>query len=289
MMKMTMILSMLVGAGAFMRTERIGWRFSGRTEMSAVKTVSQTMRAFEKEYPRPIITLWRGSISDMLTVSHLSLVDERFKYDAIFGYGYMYIFNMLLGGYPVDGEKDKLIDATLKALDLDPSSIRSDEEVVKGWLEGKTEADILSAPDSGSDGPVEKAFADIKANDAYLHTRAANVGILTMIDAVGGKADNTTLTRWSEALGLRERSIEKDAVALKEVREKLTQAQQLVKSLEIREKKRLADQLEKKAKEAQEKAAAASSEEEPKEEEPTAVAAVPLSAEIAAEEDAAKA
>lgn len=45
---------------------------------------------------------------------------------------------------------------------------------------------------------------------------------------------------------------------LKEIRDKMNQAMQLVKSLEIREKKRLADQLEKKAKEAQEKAANAS-------------------------------
>jgi len=223
-----------------------------------VKTVSQTMRAFEKAYPRPIITVWRGPISDMLQVTHLSIVDKRFKYDPIFGYGYMYIFNMLLDKYPVDGEKDKLIDATLVALDMNPGTVRSDAVDVGAWVQGKTEEDVLSAADSPGAGKVNKALAEIKANDEYLHTRSGNVGIINMIDAVGCRPDNSTLARWSEAFGMRKRSLEKDAVTLKELREKMNQAMQLVKSLEIREKKKLADQLEKKAKEAQEKADGAS-------------------------------
>ncbi|KAJ8599772.1 hypothetical protein CTAYLR_003426 [Chrysophaeum taylorii] len=208
-----------------------------------------TMRAFEKAYPRPIVTVWRSPISDMLQVTHLSLVDKRFKYDPIFGYGYMFIFNMLLEKYP-----DKLIDASIAALDLNPQTVRSDEIEVAKWLEGKTEADILAAPNNAGDGRLNQVFADIKANDEYLHTRSANLGFLAMMDIVGCKADGETLDRWSEALGLRKRNIERDAVLLKEIREKMSQALQMIKSLEIREKKRLADQLEKKAKEAQEKA-----------------------------------
>jgi len=181
--------------------------------MNSVKTVSQTMRAFEAAYPRPIVTVWRGPISDMLQVTHLSLVDKRFKYDPVFGYGYMYIFNMLLDKYPVDGEKDALIDATITALDMTPSVLRNDEADVKAWLDGKTEDDILAAPDTPDAGRINKAFADIKANDAYLHTRSGNVGVLTMMDAVDVKPDNATLTRWTEALGMRKRNVERASPA----------------------------------------------------------------------------
>jgi len=238
-----------------------------------VKTVSQTVRAFEALYTRPIVTVWRGPISDMLQVTHLSTVDKRFKYDPIFAYGYMYIFETLLDKYPVAGEKDAMIDATIRALDMDPATVRSDEKEVLEWLEGKTEAEILAAPTEPDKSRINKAFADIKSSDEYLHTRAANVGVITMIDKVGLKPDNATLTRWTEALGMRKRNVEKDAILLKDVRDKMVVALQMVKSLEIREKKRMADSLEKKAKEAQaqaeEKAAGGAKKEEPKKEKET--------------------
>lgn len=166
-------------------------------------------QAFESAYPRPIVTVWRGPITDMLQVTHLSIVDGRFKYDPIFGYGYMFILNLLLDKYPVDGEKDKLIDATITALDLDPRIVRNDEADVKNWMAGKSEADVLAAPENAGASKVNKALADIKANDQYLHTRSGNIGIINMIDAVGLKPDNSTLTRWSDALGLRKRSLER--------------------------------------------------------------------------------
>ena len=219
-----------------------------------IKTVSETMRAFEAAYPRPIVTVWRGPISDMLQVTHLSVVDRRFQYDPIFAYGYMWIFETLLDKYPVDGEKDKLIDASIVALDMKPSQLRKDQAEVKSWLSGKTEAQILAAHETPNESRIHKAFADIKKNSDYLHTRAANVGILTMMDAFDLKPDNPTITRWTDALGMRKRNVEKDAVLLKDLRDKMVQALQMIKSLEIREKKRMADQLEKKAKAAQAKA-----------------------------------
>ena len=83
------------------------------------------------------------------------------------------------------------------------------------------------------------------------------MGAIFMMEAVGCKPDSDTLTRWTEALGMRKRNIERDAVLLKELKEKMSTAMQLVKSVEIREKKRMADNLEEKAKAAQEKADAA--------------------------------
>ena len=46
-----------------------------------IKTVSQTIAAFESNYPRPVATLWRSPINDMLQTTHLSVVNQDFKYD----------------------------------------------------------------------------------------------------------------------------------------------------------------------------------------------------------------
>jgi len=87
----------------------------------------------------------------------------------------------------------------------------------------------------------------------FLLVRLSPRGVV-LVAQVDVKPDNATLTRWTEALGMRKRNVERDSVLLKEIREKMVQALQMIKSLEIREKKRMADALEKKAKEAQEKA-----------------------------------
>lgn len=240
-------------------TSRDALMGSGFEGMPQVKTVSDTMRAFEAAYPRTIVSLWRSPINDMLQVTHLSLVDNRFvSPDVMFGFGYITIFNLLLDKYPVPGEKEKLIDATLKALDLDRAQIFADFETVTAWIAGKTESDCLALATDESAGSLNEAYKTSVADPAaYYHTRAANVGMLTMMTTVGCNPDSDTLTRWTAALGLRKKNVEKDSLLLKEVKEKMSQAMQMVKAMEIREKKRLADSLEQKAKEAQEKASAA--------------------------------
>mmetsp|Transcript_11339 Transcript_11339/g.13941 ORF Transcript_11339/g.13941 Transcript_11339/m.13941 type:complete len:257 (-) Transcript_11339:1312-2082(-) len=201
------------------------------------KTVSETIRAFESAYPKPVVTAWRSPVNDMLQVTHLSVVDSRFKYDAIFGFGYEWIFQLLMAKYPVKSEVEAIVEATISALDLSVEQISQDAKDVANWLEGKSEADILTAPEQKSNGKVEAALASIKENENYLHTRCGNLGVLAMMDAVGVKPEGDALTRWADALGMRKRSLEKDAVLLREFQEKMTAALQMIKSLEIREKK----------------------------------------------------
>ena len=76
-----------------------------------IKTVSQTIAAFESNYPRPVATLWRSPINDMLQTTHLSVVNQDFKYDALFGYGFLTLMDLIMGTYPVAGEGDKITDA----------------------------------------------------------------------------------------------------------------------------------------------------------------------------------
>lgn len=226
---------------------------------NTVRTVSGTIRAFDTAYPRPIITLWRSPLNDMLQTTHLSTVDERYQYDELFGFGFLTLMDKIMAAYPADGEGDKITDALLTALDMEPTKVRGDYAAVTAWLDGKTEADVLAAAAAGSGSPVAAAAATIKATAEYHHTRPGNVGLLVLMDTVGVKADKDGLGRWTEAFGMRVPAVERHAGLLKEYAEKMAGAMQVVKAMEIREKKRMADQLEAKAKAAQEKAEAASS------------------------------
>ena len=96
-----------------------------------IKTVSATIAAFESNYPKPVATLWRSPINDMLQTTHLSVVNQDFKYDALFGYGFLTLMDLIMGTYPVAGEGDKITDALISALDFDPQQVRSDSAAIK--------------------------------------------------------------------------------------------------------------------------------------------------------------
>jgi hypothetical protein len=145
--------------------------------------VSQTIAAFESNYPRPVATLWRSPINDMLQTTHLSVVNQDFKYDALFGYGFLTLMDLIMGTYPVEGEGDKITDALISALDFDPQQVRSDSAAIKAAVEGSTEADLLAAAASGS-GALGSCVAEIKSRNPYFHTRPGSVGLLSIMDSV---------------------------------------------------------------------------------------------------------
>lgn len=225
------------------------------------KTVSQTIQEFEEGYKRPIITLWRSPLNDMLQTTHLSVVNADYKYDPFFAYGFLELMDLIMSSYPVPAEGDKITDALISALDFEPATIRADRAAIQTWVEGKTEADCLAAAGAGSGSPVADAAAIVKgrANPDYFHTRPGNVGLLTLMDKVGVKADKESIERWAAAFGYRERPVSNMSGLLKEYQDKIANAMQMIKAMEIREKKRMADALEEKAKAAQAKAEAASS------------------------------
>ena len=107
---------------------------------------------------------------------------------------------------------------------------------------------------SGASGPCG---AEIKSRSPYFHTRPGSVGLLSIMDSVNVPTDKPSIERWAEPFGYRTRPLENMSGLLKEYRDKIANAMQMMKAMEIREKKRMADALEEKAKAAQEKAEAA--------------------------------
>jgi hypothetical protein len=231
----------------------------GASFQNTVKTVSDTIKLFDAGYTKPILSLWTSPINDMLQTTHISKVDERFVYDELFGFGFVTLMDMIMSPYPVAGDGEKITDALIAALDMDPATLRGDHKAVTEWLAGKTEADVLAAVASNDGSKVASAAATIKGQKEFHHTRPSNVGLVAVMDAVGCKPDDESLARWTEAFGMRAPAVQRNAGLLKEYQEKVANAMQMIKSAEIMEKKRMAEALEAKAKAAQEKAESASS------------------------------
>ena len=212
-----------------------------------VKTIAETVQDFNARYRRPIVPIWRSPLNDLIQVTHLSCVQPKWAYDAVFGYGLVESFDFLLAQYPMAEEANKMRDAAIGALALDVSKTLDDHKTVKAWLEGKSEADVLAGGD-----PI----AVIKGG-SYTQSRASNLALVYMMEAVGADVNDATVKKWAEALEQKESLVQKDMELYKQNKDKIEQGMQMVKALEIREKKRMAAALEEKAKKAQAAADAA--------------------------------
>ena len=215
-----------------------------------------------ESYTKPVVPAYRTIVNDLLTTTHLGVVDVRFVYTPLFGFGVTTIFNEFFKSYPAGEEEVALIyDSFVSALDFSPADFRADTAAVAAAFEGKTETDILAifeTPDESPLGVTAKAVKDkasLSAKDQFLYTRSFGVGIFTIMNAVGiediGVDD---LTKWSKAMGFSSIMMERDLDLFKDSLSKLREMEQLFKEIEIREKKKLAARLEEKAQKAAEAA-----------------------------------
>merc|ERR1711988_25226 len=228
----------------------------------SAKPVAETVKQFMESYTKPVVPAYRTIVNDLLTTTHLGVVDARFVYTPLFGFGVTTIFNEFFKSYPAGEEEVALIyESFVSALDFSPADFRADTAAVAAAFEGKTEADILAIFETPGESPLgvtAKAVKDkagLSAKDQFLYTRSFGVGIFTLMSAVGiediGVDD---LTKWSKAMGFSSMMMERDLDLFKDSLSKLKEMEKLFKEIEIREKKKLAARLEEKAQKAAEAA-----------------------------------
>jgi len=247
------------------------------------KTVSETTKQFSDTYTLPIVPAYRTIVTDLLTTTHLAVVDTRFVYDPIFALGMSKIFENFFKAYPGgQSEQDKIFDAVVGALDMSPDTLRTDAAAVLAWAEGKTEAELGDMFENPPSDQVGSAIAAVKANPTWLYSRSFGVGLFTLLNTVGIETiTDEQLETWSGKIGFKSQKVMQDYELYTSSLNKLRDMEQLFKEIEIREKKKLAARLEEKAaaagKAAEEAKAAAAA---PKEEAPAVSAADQQSAEV---------
>lgn len=224
-----------------------------------VKTVAQSIADFYKAYPSPpVLPMYRTFVVDLLTQSHLSIVDVRFQYDAIFGLGLWHYYSGLMGSYDklvASSQSAKIWDAMISALGMDPNKVKADAEAVVAYASSTSPAQILQHLEGSaapSDARIGEAFSHIKKS---LYSGSYSVGLFRIMELSGVEVTKGNVEEWAKALGLAPSKVTSDLETYKQNQSKLQKAEEMMREIEIREKKKLAERLEQKAKALAEKAA----------------------------------
>lgn len=263
---------MTVKLGVDALSEFQGRRSSILGQNPEKETVELTMNRFNNLYKRPVIPFYRTTLYELVQTTHLAVTDATFMYTHFFAYGFVYAFDAIFKGYPVENEYIAFFEAAARSANLDPDKIRKDADLLKAYMtSGKTEADFDRAIESPKDGDVvEQELAAIKAGSAFLPERYFSFGLCKTMEALGAEVNWESIKRFCNKLGLEETRTQLDWDLLERTTRKLSDVETLMKQVEIREKKRLAERLEAKAKKAAEAAAASLAAAAPEKAEPKA-------------------
>ncbi|CAJ1358553.1 unnamed protein product [Effrenium voratum] len=225
-----------------------------------VKTVSETIDDFYKAYPQPpVLPMYRSFLVDFITQTHLTSVDSRFKYDAIFALGMRHYFTGLMGNYDklvMSEESEKIWKALVTAMGMKPDQVVADAETVASYASSTSPADILKhmeGTEKASESKVGAAFESIRSS---LYSITFSMGLFRIMELSGVDVTKANAEEWAKALKIEPPSkVTSDFETYKQNQVKLQKAEEMLREIEIREKKKLAERLEAKAKALAEKAA----------------------------------
>lgn len=213
-----------------------------------VRTVSDAMETFTESLGEPINALYRNYVTDLVSVTHLGVVDARFKKDDIWCLGFVTTTDILLKNYPEKEFALRINDALAKSLLMDYSSIKSDAAKISSWAEGKTTADISEALRGEGSSPVSSIAKAAKEDEFWLYTKFFGIGLIKLMEITGTEATADAMEGWvKDDMGKASQKATSDLDQWNGLNAKLSMMETLMKEIEIREKKKMADRLEARA------------------------------------------
>ncbi|XGV98871.1 MAG: photosystem II biogenesis protein Psp29 [Leptolyngbya sp. BL-A-14] len=219
--------------------------------MNNVRTVSDTKRAFYTTHTRPINSIYRRVVEELMVEMHLLTVNVDFHYDPFYALGVFTSFHRFMQAYRPEQDIASIFNGLCSALQDDPQRYRHDSERLQAlasrlsvedlvsWLEQKTTiADF---------NDLQAQAAAIAQNSAFKYSRLFAIGIFTLLEAVDAALvkDETklleTLKRVCAALNLSEDKVQKDLELYRSNLEKMAQAQIVMEDVLKAERKKRED------------------------------------------------
>jgi photosystem II biogenesis protein Psp29 len=200
-----------------------------------VRTVSDTKRDFYNHHTRPVNSIYRRVVEELMVEMHLLSVNVDFRYDPIYALGVVSSFNRFMQGYRPERDKESIFEALCQSVGKEAQQYTQDAERLKamaGRLSGKELVSWFSSPTPlDADGDFHTTVALISDNPKFKYSRLFAIGLYTLLEQADSefvtdeKQRNDALKQISSALHLPEDKLQKDLELYRSNLEKMAQAQ----------------------------------------------------------------
>ncbi len=202
--------------------------------MSNVRTVSDTKRSFYTHHTRPISSIYRRVVEELMVEMHLLSVNVDFSYDPIYALGVVTAFDRFMQGYRPERDRESIFQSLCRAIESDPQQYRHDAEQLLeevGSYSKESLQPLIELSDDAPDGALKEQLRAIARKDSFKYSRLFGIGIYTILEKLDAdrvtskKTLDDALATLSSNLKLPEDKISKDLELYQSNLEKLIQAQ----------------------------------------------------------------
>jgi photosystem II biogenesis protein Psp29 len=223
-------------------------------------TVSDTKRNFYSQHTRPINSIYRRVVEELMVEMHLLSTNVDFAYNPIYALGVVSSFDRFMASYRPEGDKQSIFVALTQSMGGDAQKYRDDAAAVQEFARSMQEQDIvqwLSEPTSdGMGAQVADLLKTIASNPKFKYSRLFGIGIFTILEQAAPdllkdeKKREAAILQIGTALHLPTDKVQKDLDTYRSNLDKLVQMEAVMADLAEAERK-------KREQRAQEKVAAA--------------------------------
>ncbi len=217
--------------------------------MDKVRTVSDAKRDFYAHHTRPISSVYRRVIEELMVEMHLLSVNVDFRIDPIYCLGVVTSFDRFMQGYRPEQDKESIFAALCQSVGGNAQQYRQEAESLVALAKPMSAQELISwlsapTPIDGADS-LSESLGAIANNPNFKYSRLFAIGLYTLLEEADSelvkdeKQRNQVLEQLSEGLHLPQEKMQKDLELYRSNLEKMTQLLGVLEdALQIERKKR---------------------------------------------------
>ncbi|WP_414568214.1 photosystem II biogenesis protein Psp29 [Nostoc sp. CCY 9925] len=154
--------------------------------MNNVRTVSDTKRTFYNLHTRPINTIYRRVVEELMVEMHLLSVNIDFSYNPIYALGVVTTFDRFMEGYQPERDRESIFNALCQAIQQDPQRYRQDAERLRSIAQGLPVKDLIAWLSQTSnldrDADLQAQLQAIANNSSFKYNRLFAIGVFSLLE-----------------------------------------------------------------------------------------------------------
>jgi photosystem II biogenesis protein Psp29 len=212
-------------------------------------TVSDTKRTFYSKHTRPINSIYRRIVEELMVEMHLLSTNVDFAYDPIYALGVVSSFDRLMTSYRPETDKQSIFSALCQSIGSSTEKYREDAAGIQEFARSMAGQDIvewLANPTTdGMGAQLAGILGSVSGNSKFKYSRLFGVGLFTILEQAAPdllkdeKLRTAAVVKITEALHLTTDKVQKDLDAYRSNLDKLVQMEAvMVDVIEADRKKR---------------------------------------------------
>ncbi|BAY19641.1 hypothetical protein NIES21_55060 [Anabaenopsis circularis NIES-21] len=202
--------------------------------MNNVRTVSDTKRTFYSLHTRPINTIYRRVVEELMVEMHLLSVNVDFSYNPIYALGVVTTFDRFMQGYQPERDKESIFHAICQAVEQEAQRYRHDAERLQTLAKSLAANDLIAwlsqTNHLNQDPDLQLQLQAIANNSQFKYNRLFAIGLFSLLEqsdpdlVKDDKQRTDAINTIAAGLHLSEDKLSKDLELYRSNLEKMSQA-----------------------------------------------------------------